>query len=88
MHEINGVEEEDVTYTQPLDIICLPSKITPIGETPAGKIDTSQTSIATDKDPMQDLIMEDSQDPDEDMKENPEEILLEAELREYRKKRK
>ena len=84
LQEINGVEEEDATYAQPLDIICSPSELTPTETVPAGKNEIDQTSIDTDKDPMQGLIMQDSQDPNEDMKEmDPEEILLEAEWKKY-----
>ena len=88
LHEINGADD-DATCIQlrSLDIICLPSEITHTGEAPAEKIEIGHTSTATDKDLMQDLIMQDSQDPNEDMQEiDPEEILFEAELKEYKKR--
>ena len=59
LQEINGVEEEDATCTQPLDIICLLYEITPTEKAPAVKGETGQTSTVTNKDPMQDLIMQD-----------------------------
>ena len=79
-----GVEEEDATYTQPLDIICPLSEILHIDKAPPGGFEAGQTSTATDKNSMQDLIIQDSQDSDEDMKEmDPKGVLLEVELREY-----
>ena len=82
--EINGVEEEDATCTQPLDIIYPLSEILLADGAPAGGFEASQTSTTTDRNSVQDIIMQDSQDPDEDIKEmDSEGILLEAELKEY-----
>ena len=52
----------------------------------AREIEMGQTSKSHDQNLMQNLIMQDSQDPDKKM--DIEEVLIKADLREHRKKRK
>ena len=57
------------------------------GGVPVGKIERGKISKSHNKNLVQSLIIQDSQDPDEDMEEiDIEVILLEAELRKYRKR--
>ena len=90
LSKINGklpIINSTCTKLKPLDIICLPSEIkmefTHTGRAPAGEIKRGRTSKSHDKNPMLNLIIQDSQDPDKKM--DIEEVLLEAELREHRK---
>ena len=76
LYEINGVENSDAICPQlgPLDIIYLPSLITYIKGAPASNFETGQTSLATYQ--MEGLALQDSQDPEEEMTIDPEDILL------------
>ena len=92
--EINGkapIINFTCTKLKPLDIIYLPLEteveVTHTGRALAGKIEWGQISKSPNKNPKQSLIMQDSQDPNENMEEiNIEAIPLEAELREHRKR--
>ena len=99
LSEINGSDfkvsiiNSTCAKLKPLEIICLPRtememEVTYTGVAPAKKNKWGQASKSYGKHPMQTLIIQDSQDPDDDMKEiDIEAKLLEIELRQQRKRK-